>query len=1024
MRSVLRLLIKNPIALVIMVISVALAGMYSARHMPVNLFPDLNIPVVNIITHYPGASPEDMERFVSRPIEDEIRTIPGVKRVASTSVQGISEVTAEFTWGTTIRDARQLVQARLARLTGILPPGICPRLENIGTTLQEVCGYIIYGGDTVTLRNIVCHELAGRLMGVEGVSSVEVIGGDQRAFYVEVRPKELIRLHLSIDKLVSILKSHNISEVTGYFDRSGREYLVRGDARLRTLADIRSIPICKKGTGSVLLGDIARVFEGQVPRHYIVHGDRIPAIAMIVRKQPGADTIRVVQGVRRALPGLRRLLPQGTHIKKFYDQSEIVKESQDEITNDLIIGALLAILALYFFLGSIRPTLIVALTIPITFLATVVFMKGMGMGLNVITMTALTLAIGMIVDDAIVVTENIYRHSSLVPDAGTAAIEGTIEIAGPDASGTFTTVAAFLPLLLMTGLAALFMRPFGLTISVALIISLVLSLTVVPTLFGHIKALSSYKKDFLGARLLGRLDLVLQRILRSSFRHRRSVLVLAVLFLALGALGLTRSLNNASVLPPIDEGAILIEYVMPPGTSLRESNRIGDILDRISLADPDVSCVYRRTGSPGRGYQIEGVNRGELMIKLKPKNERTRSAAQVIRALKGPFSRLKGVVFLYHQPTQEKIDESFSGLPALFGVTIYGSDMSKLISIANRVEDILSKEPGISNIVNNTKVKIPQVEVKIDYPSLAQYGVDVADILSTLKAARLGVEATHIIRQREDITVLVKMDVGRPFDVNRIRQLPIETMNGSWVPLERVARVDVRHRPAAITRLNGQREITLLAEVEGNIPGMVKDLQKRFQSITLPMGYSIDFTGQYKVLIETAIEMALAILAAIVLIYLIMVMQFGSWIQPFIILMTIPVSLVGALIGLFLTGQQIDVSVAMGTVTLVGVAVNNAILLIDFANREVASGKTIADALLSAASVRLRPILLTTLTTVAALLPAAMGMGVGSKIFQPFAITVISGLLTGIVATLIVIPTVTTIVMHQRGNKPLAPVVL
>ncbi len=1018
MRSVLHLVVKNPIALVIMVISVALAGIYSARHMPVDLFPNLNIPVVNIITHYPGASPEDMERLVSRPIENEIRTIPGVKRVASTSVQGISQVTAEFTWGTTIRDARQLVQARLARLTGMLPAGICPRLENIGTTLQEVCGYIIYGGgDMVTLRDIVRHELAGRLMGVEGVSSVEVIGGDRRAFYVEIRPEDMIRLHLTIDHLVSILKRYNISEVTGYFDQSGREYLIRGDARLRTLADIRSLPICRKGARSVLLGDVARVFEGRVPRHYTVHGDRVPAVAMIVRKQPGADTIRVVQGVKDALPRLKGLLPQGTHIKEFYDQSEIVKESQDEITNDLVVGALLAILVLYFFLGSARPTLIVALTIPITFLATIVIMKGLGMGLNVITMTALTLAIGMIVDDAIVVTENIYRHSHLVPDAGKAAIEGTLEIAGPDASGTLTTVAAFLPLVLMTGLAALFMRPFGLTISVALIISLLLSLTVVPTLFSRIKGLSSSKKDFPGARVLERLDALLQGVLRSSFRHRWSVLGLAVLSMVLGVLGLTASLNRASILPPIDEGAILIEYVMPPGTSLRESNRIGDILDRISLADPDVSCVYRRTGSPGRGYQIEGVNRGELLIKLKPKQKRTRSADQVIRALKGPFSRLKGVVFLYHQPTQEKIDESFSGLPALFGVTIYGADMSKLISIADRVEDVLSKEPAISNIVNNTKVKISQIEVKIDYPSLAQYGVDVASILSTLKAARFGVGATHIIRQKEDISVLVKMDVGRPFDIDRIRQLPIETIHGGWLPLRQVAEVNVRHVPAAITRLNGQREVTLLAEVEGNIPSMVKNLRRKFQSIKLPEGYSIDFTGQYKALIETAVEMAFAVLAAMVLIYLIMVMQFDSWLQPLIILMTVPLSLVGALIGLFLTGQRIDVSVGMGTVTLVGVAVNNAILLIDFANREMASGKAVTDALLSAASVRLRPILLTTLTTVAALLPAAIGIGIGSGIFQPFAITVISGLTVGVVATLIVIPTVTAMVVHLKDKE-------
>jgi len=1005
MRSVIGLVVKNPIATALMVLCMALAGLYSAGHMPVDLFPNLDIPVVNIITHYPGASPEDMERLVTRSIENEIRSIPSVKRVASTSVQGISRITAEFSWGTAVRDARQLVQARLARLAGRLPAGVTPRLENIGTTLQEVCGYVIYGGgDRVNLRNIVRHDLARRLMGVSGVSSVQVLGGDRRAFYVALKPEVLIRLHLTVDDVVSLLKTHNLSAVTGYFDRSGREYLIRGDARIKNLGDIRSLPILKDGAQSVLLGDVARVFEGRVPRHYVVHGDGVPAVAILVRKQPGASTVRVVSGVDDALTQLTSLLPSGAHVKKFYDQSEIIKESQGEIANDLAIGALLAILVLYFFLGSVWPTLIVALTIPITFLATTAIMGWLGLSLNVITMTALTLAIGMIVDDAIVVSENIFRHARFTPRADEASIQGTLEIAGPDASGTLTTVAAFLPLLLMTGIAALFMRPFGLTISAALLISLLLSLTWVPALFSRMKGLSSDKNNFFGARLLAGFDATLQVVLRSSFRHKGVVLTLAPL--CLGLAGLAAFPGQASILPPIDEGTILAEYTMPPGTSLKESDRIGDKVERIALADKDVSCVYRRTGSPGSGYQIEGVNKGELLIKLKRKEGRTRSVEEITQILKGAYSRLSGVVFLYHQPTQEKIDESFSGLPALFGVTIYGTDMKTLITLAGRVATVLTREPGVSNVVNNTKGTVPQIDVRINYPALARYGVNVATILSTLEAARFGVEATRIIRQKEDVAVLVRMDTANPFNIERIKQLPIGTDRGDWLPLERVAEVKTRHVPSAITRLNGQRQITLLAEVGGNIPSLVKGLRRKFQSIALPDGYSIDFTGQYHALIETTIETALAVLAAVALIYLLMAMQFGSWSQPLVILVTVPISLISALVGLFLTRQGIDVSVGMGIVTLAGIAVNNAIILMDFANRELASGKGITDALLSAVSVRLRPILLTTLTTVAALLPTAIGTTVGARMFQPFAITVISGLAGGVMATLIVVPTI------------------
>lgn len=1028
MRSFLQFVIKNPMATVLVVVAMSLGGIYSVRHMPVDLFPNLNIPLVNIITHYPGAAPEEMERLVSRPIEDAVRTIPGVKRAASTSVQGISQVTVEFTWGTTVRDARQQIQARLGRVGGILPAGVVPRLESIGTTLQEVCGYIIYGaGDPVTLRNIVRHDLSGRIMGVDGVSSVEVLGGDRRAFDVEIRPETLTRLNRTVDDVVSVLKKGNVSAMAGYLDESGREYLIRGDARLKTLEDIRSLPIQTSGEKSILLGSIAKVYEGRVPRHYTVHGDGVPAVAIIVRKQPGASTVRVVQGVKEALSNLSGLLPPGTQVKKFYDQSEIIRESQGEILRDLLIGAGLVILVLYFFLGSFRPTWIVALTIPVTFLATLAILGVAGEGLNMITMTALALSIGMIVDDAIVVMENIYRHSRLTSSVREASIEGALQIAGPDASGTLTTVAAFLPLVIVTGIAALFLRPFGITVSAALLVSLLLSLTLVPVLFSRSSSAVFRRDDFPGARLIARLDKMLQTVLRFSFRHKGLVLTVAAGSLCLTAVIAYQS--KVSLLPPVDEGAILAEYTMPPGTSLSESDRIGGIAERIALADPDVTCVYRRTGSPGTGYQIEGVNKGELLIKLKPKSIRTRQVTEITRALKASYSKLNGTVFLYHQPTQEKIDESFSGLPALFGVTVYGTDMDTLTALAGRVETALSQEPGISNIVNNTKVKVPEIEIRMNHARLAQYGVEVTALLNTIQAARFGIEGTRIIRQKEEVSVRVRIrTTGGRFNIQGLRNLPIGTADGGWVPLERVAAITIRHAPSAITRLNGRREITILAEVEGNIPSAVKRLRKVFQSITLPKGYSIHFTGQYRVLMDTVHEMFLALVAAVLLIYLILAMQFQSRLQPLILLLTIPLTLVGALIALFITRRGIDLSVGMGALTLVGVAVNNAIILIDTANRERAFGKTMSEALLAAASVRLRPILLTSLTTIAALIPAAVGTTVGSRIFQPFAITVIGGLVSATVGTLLVIPTLTAALSFspdpKGGDHPESPSVV
>ncbi len=1032
MRRALGALIDHPRVALLVLAALALLGVDAAFRLPVDLFPNLDVPVVNVITHDPGAVPEDVELLVTRPIEGAMRAIPGVERVASTSAQGLSQVTVQLPWGTSVRDARQLVQTGLAHLQGVLPPGVSPRLETLGTTLEEVSGYVLYGaGDPVALGNAVRHDLAPRLQGVEGVASIQVLGGARRAFWVDLRPDLLARLHLSVADVADLLGSHNTGAVAGFLDQGGREALVRGDARLTGLDDLASVPLVSGGARSVLLGSVAEVSEGHAPAHFSIRGDGRPAVALVVRKEPGASPARVVAGVDRALArltgltGKGDLLPPGTRVEKFYDQSEILAESEHEILVDLILGAALAVVALYLFLGALRPTLVVAATIPLTLLATLLVMRWAGLGFDTVTLTALTLAIGMLVDDAIVVAETIDHRRRTTPDPREAALAGTMEIAGPDASGTLTTVAAFLPLIFVTGIAGLFLRPFGITLAAALLVSLVLSLTLVPLLLGRgggRAVRSEAREDFLGARLLARLDRGLQRALGVCFRRRW--LVIAVSAAALGLAALAALGTGVSLLPPIDEGALLIEYVMPPGTSLAESDRVGSILDRIALAERDVTTVYRRTGSPETGTQIEGVNRGELQIKLAPRGERSRSATAITADLRRAYSKIPGVVLLYHQPTQEKIDESFSGLPALFGVTVYGEDLGRLTELAGRVETLLEGDPAVSGVVNNTKVRAREIDVRLDRAALARHGARPGEVLAALRAARTGLEATTVVRQKESVGVWLRLTEsgagsagGRApgeADPASLARLPVPLSSGALVPLGRLARVEARPSPAEITRLDGEREITLVAEVDGSIPGLVRRLREQFRSLHLPAGYSVDVSGQYPVLIRTAEEMGLVLAGALLLIYLILGVQLGSWLQPLAILATVPLALAGGLVALAVTRRPVDLSVAMGALTLAGVAVNNAIVLVDFANRRTAAGLGRREALREAASVRLRPILLTTATTVAALLPAAIGTTLGSRVFQPFAITVIGGLLAALAGSLLLVPTLALLLPEHR----------
>ncbi|MDQ6950869.1 MAG: efflux RND transporter permease subunit [Mariprofundales bacterium] len=1010
LQSMLHRLIQRPLILLLGLVIIIAAGIQGWYRMPVDLLPQLDVPVVNIITHLPGASPQDVDFLVSRPIASRMRGMASVHRVASTSAQGISQISIQFDWGTPVQDARQLVQARLSQLVAVLPQGVTPHLESIGTTLQEVAGYVITGSsDPVQLTNAVRYQLLPRLTNVDGVSLVNILGGEQRAFIASIKPEALMRLHLRLPDIASALARANKVEVSGFSTQGGREWLVRADGRAVTLHDLGKIVVGTTPLGRpVLLAEIADLRAAWAPKHYIIHGGGKPAIALLVRKQPGASALLVVRQVDQALKHLQQLLPPGTKIQKFYDQSEIITHARDEIVQDLWLGAVLVVGVLYFFLGAIRPTLVVALTIPITLLATLAAMQLLGLSLNVITMTALALAIGMVVDDAIIVAENIARHADTLHakqgrDHAIAAVEGTVEISGPDASGTFTTIAAFLPLILLGGMASLFLHPFGWTISIALLASLLISLTMVPVLSAHRKFRSEGQRHAAGDRLMERIKATVLCLLQQALPHRKMVSIAVLGFVALAVIA--AATGRANLLPPLDEGALLIEYTMPPGTSLAESNRIANRLERIALAQPDVSTVYRRTGSPMRGYQIEGVNRGEMTIKLVPTDQRTASAAEIMNRFKRLYAPFSGISVLYHQPTQEKMDESFSGLPALFGVTVYGGENGDILTrLANRVEAVLKKSPQLSNIINNNKIRSNQITVRLRPGALAQYGLTPMDVMNIVRAAGLGIQTTQIIHGQETIPVLLRLqgvDLKQP---DKIAHIPVPLPNGEWIPLSKVADIIPAAVAASITRVNGQREITLLAEADGNILSVARQVGQQLATLKMPSGYSVAVSGQYQVLIHTAIEFLWVAVAAALLIYLIMVLQFGSWLQPLAILAAIPLALSGGLIALRLSGEGVDVSAGMGALTLIGIAVNNGIVLVDFANRRMQEGASSLIAWEQAISVRLRPVLLTAITTMASLLPIAIGWGGASEIFRPFAITVIGGLIAAMFGSLLILP--------------------
>ena len=613
------LLKTRPFIVVVGMVLVLIGGWTSFRALPVDLLPNLDYPLINIITRYPVGTAQDAELLLTRPIENAINGLTRIKRFSSLSAPGLSQITVEFSWGTDVLAARQEVSSALASSLTKLPLGARPQIENIGSSLAAISTFTLSGAaDPVKMRNWVQYTVAPTLERLPGVARVQVMGGGVDAMRVDLDPARMRAHKVSTGDILTTIRASNILASGGVITQHGRDLLVTTHAQVRDLTALESLLLRKAANGvPILLGDFARVYRGQVPQRYAITHDRQVAVAFMVQKQQRASTMAVSAAVDAALAKLTP--PDHTKIRKFYDQAEIIGLAYRNMRNELLAGAALSLLALFLFLGRSRATLILSVTIPLSVVGVFIVMGWAGLGVNLMTLGALTVSVGMIADDGILVLENIFRHWQLGKTPSAAALEGTREILGADVAGTLVVLVTFVPLVFLQGLAGRLFQPFGITFGGVLALSLVLSLTLIPWSASRwlpaTGGLATTSTSF-GQWLIARANRYNRLLLDSLLRHR-AIFIAGSVALMLGSAALL-AFNPVRFLPLLDEQSLLLSYQLAPGTSLAESNRIGDMLEALALAEPGVTAVFRRTGSPAESYFLEGPEAGELVLRLDP----------------------------------------------------------------------------------------------------------------------------------------------------------------------------------------------------------------------------------------------------------------------------------------------------------------------------------------------------------------------------------------------------------------------
>jgi CzcA family heavy metal efflux pump len=977
----------------------------------VDVFPDLTAPTVTILTESHGLAPEEVESLVTLPIEAAMNGTAGVFRVRSNSAIGISIVFVEFEFGTDIYRARQLVTEKLQQVR--LPKDVpAPVLGPISSTMGEIMLISMTSKTTspMDLRSLADWVVRPRLLGISGVSQVMIIGGETKQFQVLIDPANLADYNLTVDQVTDAVGKSNANASGGFLERPNEEFLIRGRARVYSTEDLADSVVGVRDGTPILLKNISTVQEGPALKRGDGSFNGQPAVVATIQKQPNANTLELTRQIEETLAGLKPTLPADVTIDtKAFQQADFINRAIGNVNRSLIEGGIMVTIVLFLFLWNFRTTFISLTAIPLSLVTAILVMSYFGITVNTMTLGGLAIAIGALVDDAIIDVENVFRrlkqndHSPNPEPVIRVIFKASSEIRNSILFATLIIILVFLPLFSLSGFEGRMFAPLAFVYIISLTASLIVALTVTPVLCYYLLGHSKLLHDERDSRLVAWLKRRYARILNWTLRHPYKIIGASAVMLLVAVL--LFPFMGREFLPPFNEGALNINASLPPGASLQESNRIGSIIETALREVPEVVSTTRRTGRAELDEHAAGVNLSEIEVVTK---EGDRPHSEMMEEVRQKLARIPGVTGEVGQPISHRIDHLLSGTRAQIAIKLFGPDLATLRTKAGEIREAMATVPGVVDLLVEPQVGVPQVQINMNRQAAAAVGVSAESLAETVDTAFNGHVASQVLEEQKTYDVLVRFDDSARQSVETISKTLIDTPSGGKVPIAQVADVRVDQGPNTINRENVQRRIIVQANVaDRDLGSVIADVRTAIgQRVRLPQGYFVQYGGQFESQEKASRQILLFSIVAIAGIFLLLYIALKSVRSAFLVMANLPLALIGGVVMVFLSGGTLSIASLVGFITLFGIATRNGIMLIShYSHLMTEEGVGFRDAIVQGSMERLSPILMTALVTGVGLIPLALGVGEpGKEIQQPMAIVILGGIFTSTFLNMIVIP--------------------